>query len=236
MKAYVTKNFWGYEHLNPSPKLLDNTFFKYYITDDLNSKEYLLNNGWDEVIILENYKGVTDLKERRKIISEINCFPGKFIQNLNKYDKVFNIDSNVISLWDEFLDFTNYSPSDKCLYITSGWYNGDRNSIISELNESNQSRWMYDYENMKNSTIRYQTEIENMGGDFFSIPVISAKYFGWNINHPLYETISNHFYNEYCNHLQGNIILSYLSSIYKDNVFEYKLSNYDGSKISSHKF
>ena len=108
--------------------------------------------------------------------------------------------------------------------------------MTSELLESNQDRWSYDYENMKTSTMRYKTEIENMNIDFFSVPVISAKYFGWNLNHPLYEIISEHFYDEYCKHLQGNIILSYLSSIYKDNTFEYKISNYNGGELSSHNF
>ena len=60
MNAYVTKNFWGYEQLNPSPQLLDNTFFKYYITDNLDSKDYLLNNGWDDVIIIDYYKNIQD--------------------------------------------------------------------------------------------------------------------------------------------------------------------------------
>jgi hypothetical protein len=236
MNAYITKNLWGYEQLNPAPKLLDDNFFKFYITDDVNSKEYLLNNGWNDVIIIENYKDVVDLKERRKIISEINCFPEKYIENLNNFEKVFSVDSNVISLWNEFLKFTNSCPEDKCLYITSGWYSGARNSIVSELRESNQSRWSYDYESMKRSVDNYKNEIENLGIDFNSIPVISAKYFGWNLNHPAYQTISNHFYKEYTEHLQGNIILSYLNSIYKNDTFEYRTSNYSGGELSSHKF
>lgn len=236
MKAYITKNLWGYEQLNSAPKLLDDNFFKFYITDDINSKEYLLNSGWDDVIVIENYKDITDLKERRRVISEINCFPGKYIENLNNFEKVFSVDSNVILLWNEFLKFTNSCPEDKCLYITSGWYSGARNSIVSELRESNQSRWSYDYESMKRSVDNYKNEIENLGMDFNSIPVISAKYFGWNLNHPAYQTISNHFYKEYTEHLQGNIILSYLSSIYKNDTFEYRISNYSGGEISSHKF
>jgi hypothetical protein len=236
MKAYVTKNLWGYEQLNSAPQLLDDTFFKFYITDDVNSKEQLLNNGWDDVIVIENYKHVTNLKERRRIISEINCFPGKYIENLNNFEKVFNVDSNVVVLWNDFLTFTNSCPEDKCLYITSGWYDGARNSIVSELRESNQSRWCYDYESMKHSVDNYRNEIENLGIDFNNIPVISAKYFGWNLNHPAYQTISNHFYKEYTEHLQGNIILSYLSAIYKDNMFEYKISNYNNGALSSHKF
>ena len=236
MKAYITKNLWGYEELNPAPQLLDDTFFKFYITDDANSKEQLLNNGWDDVIIIENYKDITNLKERRRIISEINCFPGKYIENLNNFEKVFNVDSNVTSLWYDFLKFTNSCPEDKCLYITSGWYEGHRNTILSELNASNQNRWSYDYESMKLSTQNYKSEIENLGIDFNSIPVISAKYFGWNLKHPEYETISNHFYKEYTKHLQVNIILSYLSSIYKTYTFEYKILNYNGGELSSHKF
>jgi hypothetical protein len=39
VKAYITKNLWEYEELNPAPQLLDDTFFKFYITDDVNSKE-----------------------------------------------------------------------------------------------------------------------------------------------------------------------------------------------------
>jgi hypothetical protein len=236
MNAYVTKNFWGYEQLNPSPQLLDNTFFKYYITDNLDSKDYLLNNGWDEVIIIEDYKNITNLQSRRRIISEINCFPQKYIANLNKFNKVFITDSNVVSLWDEFLQFTNSCPTDKCLYVTSGWYSEERNSIESELHCSNQSRWSYDYENMKTSVERYKIEITNKEINFNNIPVMSAKYFGWNLNHPLYETISKHFYDEYSIHLQGNIILSYLSSIYKNSTFEYKISSINNGALSDHQF
>jgi hypothetical protein len=156
--------------------------------------------------------------------------------HLSNFEKVFNVDSNVTSLWYDFLKFTNSCPEDKCLYITSGWYDGHRNTILSELNASNQNRWSYDYESMKLSTQNYKSEIENLGIDFNSIPVISAKYFGWNLNHPAYEEISNHFYKEYTNHLQGNIILSYLSAIYKNDTFEYKIPNQHGASISQHKF
>jgi hypothetical protein len=41
MNAYITKNLWEYEQLNPAPKFLDDNFFKFYITDDVNSNEYI---------------------------------------------------------------------------------------------------------------------------------------------------------------------------------------------------
>jgi hypothetical protein len=236
MNAYVTKNFWGYEQLNPSPQLLDNTFFKYYITDNLDSKDYLLNNGWNDVIIIDDYKNIQDLQARRRIISEINCFPQKYIPDLGKFDKVFITDSNVVVLWDEFLKFTNSCQDDKCLYVTSGWYDGERNSIDSELHVSDQGRWDYDYESMKSSVERYRVEIKNKEINFNDIPVISAKYFGWNLKHPLYKTISEHFYDEYSNHLQGNIILTFMSGLYKNNVFNYHTNDYSGSSLNNHNF
>jgi hypothetical protein len=34
VKAYITKNLWGYEQLNSAPKLLDDNFFKFYILSE----------------------------------------------------------------------------------------------------------------------------------------------------------------------------------------------------------
>ena len=236
MNAYVTKNLWGYEIVNPIPVNISNNFVKFYITDDLSLKPYLLNNGWDVVVVVDSYRGVSDFKDRRRIISEINCFPQKYINELVTFDKVFITDSNIISLWNDFSDFTDKCHTDKCLYVTSGWYSSDRDNIIAELNDSNQSRWSYDFDSMKTATERYKNEVELLGIDFYSVPIISAKYFGWNLNHKNYENISNKFYNEYTTHLQGNIILSYLSILYSSDTFNYKISNFEGCKLSVHNF
>jgi hypothetical protein len=65
----------------------------------------LTNNK--KILIIDDYKNIQDLQARRRIISEINCFPQKYIPDLGKFDKVFITDSNVVVLWDEFLKFTN---------------------------------------------------------------------------------------------------------------------------------
>jgi hypothetical protein len=236
MNAYITKNFWGYEELNPPPNSLTSEFVKFYITDNYDSADILKNIGWDEVIIVTNYQDIIDVKTRRRIISEINCFPQKYIKELDNFNKVFVVDSNVIELWDEFLDFTSSSPSHKCLYVTSGWYSGERNTIMSELKHSNQKRWEHDYEHMKLAVNCYKNKIESLGVSFNNVPVISAKYFGWNLKHESYEKISKSFYEEYCNHLQGNIILSYLKIIYNDDIFNYIIKNCESGKLSKHKF
>jgi hypothetical protein len=89
---------------------------------------------------------------------------------------------------------------------------------------------------MSTSVTRYRKEIESLGVDFNEVPIISAKYFGWNLNHESYEKISKTFYEEYCNHLQGNIILSYLKVIYNNDIFTYNIKNYGDIELSNHKF
>lgn len=238
MLSYFTKNLWGYEKLTPPPKNLPKQIKTFYLTDDINYKDSLLKAGWDVVIINDEYKKITDQKTRRKIISEINCFPSKFIDEINNFDFVFVSDSNIDSLWDKYSDFVSKCKKDKCLFLVHGWYAGIRNTIRLECEKSMQRRWEYDHENIRKSSEKYLNEIKSLGIDETTIPVYSAKYFGWNIKHPMYETISKKFYEEYMNHLQGNIILSYLSVIYSDYTFsyEYKKDENPSGKINKHNF
>jgi hypothetical protein len=238
MKIYFTKNLWGYEKITGPPTNISKDMKTVYLTDDSSKKQELLSLGWNYVEIITKYKDVNDFKTRRQIISEINCFPSKFINEITDFEFVFVTDSNIVEIWDMYDDFVKKSFSDKCLYMVHGWYTGDRNTIKSECENSMQHRWKYDHENIKKSSEKYINEIKSMGIDEKSIPVYSAKYFGWNVKHPMYDTISKKFYEEYMNHLQGNIILSYLSVIYSNYVFsyEYEVEKNPNGKINSHNF
>lgn len=48
--------------------------------------------------------------------------------------------------------------------------------------------------------------------------------------------LSDILYNEICKNLQGNIILTYMSGLYKDYIYNYYTNNYQGGIINSHKF
>jgi hypothetical protein len=235
MNIYLTKHFWEYEQLNPPPKNLPDGMKTIYVTDKKEYESSLLEMGWDMVSIITDYVNVTDLRERRLIISEINCFPLKFIPKLSEFKYIFICDSNVITLWQDYFNFVNTCTDDKCLFTTTDWYGGERNNIISEYLGSNHSRWKYSYEQMGLSKDEYVRIFNNLGVDVNSIGVCSAKYFGWNTHHPMYSEISKHFYNEYTKHIQGNIILSYIGVVYDNFVLKYK-GDYSGGMVSHHNF
>lgn len=238
MKVYFTKNLWGYEKITGPPTNISKDMKTVYLIDDSSKKQELMSLGWDYVEIITKYKDINDFKTRRQIISEINCFPQKFISSIDNFDFIFVNDSNIVETWDMYSDFVNKSPNNKCLFMVHGWYDGTRNTIKSECSNSMQQRWKYDHDNIKNSTERYIEEIKSNSIDVNSIPIYSAKYFGWNIKHPMYDSISNKFYEEYMNHLQGNIILSYLSFLYPEYIFSYEYipSKNPNGKINSHNF
>ena len=48
--------------------------------------------------VIDDYKNIQDSQARRRIISEINCFPQKYIPDLGKFDKVFITDSIIDSI------------------------------------------------------------------------------------------------------------------------------------------
>jgi hypothetical protein len=235
MNIYLTKNFWGYEQLNPPPKNLPDNMKTIYVTDNKKYEKPLLEMGWDMVSVVTDYFNVTDLTERRLVIAEINCFPLRFIPNLSDFEYIFISDSNVVTLWGHYVTFVNTCTDDKCLFTTTDWYEGNRNNIISEYLDSNQPRWEYSYENIGKSKDEYIKIFNNLGVDVKSIGVCSAKYFGWNTHHSMYDEISKHFYEEYTKHIQGNIILSYIGVVYSEFVLKYR-GDYGGGVVSSHNF
>lgn len=235
MNIYLTKHFWGYEQLNPPPKNLPDNMKKIYVTDNKEYEKTLLDLGWDMVSIITDYVNVTDLRQRRLIISEINCFPLRFIPELSHFKYIFICDSNVTTLWWNYVNFVNTCTDDKCLFVTTDWYDGERNNIVSEYLASAQPRWDYSYENMRISKDEYIRIFNSLGVDVNSVGVCSAKYFGWNAHHPMYDEMSKHFYEEYVKHIQGNIILSYMGVVYDNFVLKYK-GDYDGGSVSHHNF
>jgi hypothetical protein len=235
MNIYLTKHFWGYEQLNPPPKNLPDNMKTIYVTDNKEYEKTLLDLGWDMVSVITDYVNVTDLRERRLIISEINCFPLKFIPKLSEFKYIFMCDSNVITLWKDYIKFVNGCADDKCLFTTTDWYDGERNNIISEYLASSQPRWEYSYESMGVSKDEYIRVFNKLDVDVNSVGVCSAKYFGWNTHHPMYDEMSKHLYEEYTKHIQGNIILSYMGVVYDNFILKYK-GNYDGGLVSSHNF
>jgi hypothetical protein len=232
---YLTKNFWGYEKLLPPPQKISDKLKTVYLTDDENNRQILLDLGWDMVKVVEDYKEITDKLKRRLIISEINCFPIKFVPELADEEFIFLCDSNIETIWPNYFDFVDNCTSDKCLFLTTKWYKGNRDNIISECESSNSPRWGDYFNDIVKSKDEYVKIITEMGIDVNTISVASAKYFGWNIKHEKYNEISNTFFNEYKKHIQGNIILSYLSVIFNNFTYIYDGDNIGGS-VARHNF
>jgi hypothetical protein len=64
--------------------------------------------------------------------------------------------------------------------------------------------------------------------------VVSAKYIGWNLRHEKYEMLSNLLFKEGSENLQGNIILTYMSGMYPDVIYNYNTKNYSGGILNEH--
>jgi hypothetical protein len=64
--------------------------------------------------------------------------------------------------------------------------------------------------------------------NYRNIPVVSAKYIGWNINHERKNIIADYVFNEYSKHLQGNIIFSTCLVLYTEDTLHYTKFLNDG--------
>ena len=235
MNIFLVKNLFDYEEVIPPPSNLTN-MITVYITDSDHNVELAKSFGWNIVKKTDKFLNLTEKFERRIAIGYINSYPHKIVPEILDYDFVFVCDSNIKSIWLEYENFINTCSYDKALFITSGNYLVD-DTITLELDRSLASlRWSYNHNNILECTNRYKSELIDNNIDPDSLSVVSAKYIGWNLKHEKYEFLSDILYNEICKNLQGNIILTYMSGLYKDYIYNYYTNNYQGGIINSHKF
>ena len=234
--VFLVKNFYNYEKVIGPPPNLPNNFVKVYLTDNQINYELAINLGWDIVKKTEEFLHINDLFEKRKVISYINAFPHKVVPEILDYNFVFVCDSNIITLWDEYINFINNCSSDHALFVTSGYYSGNRDTIMGELKSSFVDRWSYNHNEIRESSNNYIQELKENNVDTTKLSVVSAKYIGWNLKHEKYNFLSEMLYSEGCKHLQGNIILTYMFGLYPNIVYNYHTNNYKGGSLNAHNY
>jgi len=233
--VFLVKNLFNYEKVIPPPTNLPENFQTVYLTDNDINCELAKNLGWGIVKKIEQFLNVEDKFERRKIIAFINSFPHKLVPEVLDYKFVFVSDSNIVRLWDDYIVFTQNCSNEFALFVTSGYYSDDRDTIMAECNQSaNTERWAYNKNEIIDSTNRYLTELKEKNIDVDNLSVVSAKYIGWNLHHEKYELLSNLLFKEGIENLQGNIILSYMSGIYSNDIYNYNTKNYSGGILNEH--
>lgn len=237
--AYCSFNLFDYEFVTPPPKNLPEEFVTFYITDCLENANLAKDLGWDYPIIFDEFLNETDKFKKRITVSYVKIFFERFIPNIEEFDLVFFVDSNVKQLFDGWFDFVKDSIHNKDSFVINtikGWClnkNQDQNTINHELQLSLvQARWSYNFEPMKNRVTQYITELkeQNIVG-----PIVSAKYIVWNPHHKEKNLIQNIFFEESNIHLQGNIILSYLSCKFPNNVRTFFTQKFSNGELSNHK-
>ena len=228
------KNFWSYDPVVPVPSNLPPNIDTIYVTDNLNMALCAKNLYWTKTYVIDTHITITDAFERRKIIAYINCFPEKFVPELNIYDYVMICDSNVIKLDTNYSEFIK-GIENQTLCITSGWYRGPHNNIVAELHRSlNQPRWRYNFDKIKQWCDIFFPQLVYLGIDPNVCPVVSAKYIGWNIHHSKKNEIAQWVYDQYMIHLQGNIIFSVADKLFPRDIYHYKNFLNDGELSGQH--
>ena len=234
---FLVKNLYDYEKVISPPSNIPDNFVTVYVTDnDINYKK-AKELGWDIVKKTEEFLNITDKFDRRKVIGYINSFPHKIVPEILDYNFVFVCDSNIVRLWDNYKNFTETCSEEFALFITTGFYSGERDTIMAECNvSSNVIRWSYNQTEIVESTNRYINELIKNNVNINDLSIVSAKYFGWNLKHDKYELLSNLLYTEYCENLQGNIILTYMSGLHPNIIYNYHTNDYSGVKLNGHNF
>jgi hypothetical protein len=211
MNAYLTFNFFGYEQVNPPPEGIPEGFGKVYLTDDTDVFIEAGALGWEARLVPKNV--ANDPWEKRKFIAAVKIYPELFLGQFLLYEKIFVTDSDVIKLDSNYEEFVAESLKDnRSLYVTGGYYSGERDTISAELTASLGGRWDYNKQEMIAATAEYVDEVGNC-------PVISAKFIGWNMKSK--HRVDHRYYRESLKHLQGNIILSYLAKKYPEEIMVY---------------
>lgn len=227
-KCVLYKNFYNYDPVIKKPKFPD-CCVCVYLTDNVTSYNKAKQLDWDEVYMIDLDQGIKDPLERRKKVAYSMCYPEKLVPELNKFDYIFICDANLVKPDSNFIHFIT-DMDDKALHITSGWYKGSQNTLELELHRTLLNRrWTYNFGAIKNAYARY---IKDYLINVKQCPAVSAKIMGWKLNHPKKSEIADFIYSETQKHLQGNIILSVVSEIWKDDVFHYKGLLYDGANCN----
>jgi hypothetical protein len=234
---FLVKNFFNYEKIIPPPKNLPENLITVYVTDSDKNAETAKSLGWEITKVLKDHINITDSFEKRKLIGFINAYPLKVVPELENPRYIFVCDSNINNLWFGYGDFVKKCSDNYALFVTSGYYSGNRDNIDRECEIScNVKRWSYNSISIKESTERYKKILENNNIEYKNLSIVSAKYYGWNVKHKMYDKLSDVLYDEYCKNLQGNIILTYMSGLFKNNVFNYHTNDYSGSSLNGHNF
>jgi hypothetical protein len=227
----VFKNFYDYDPVLKIPDNLPTNMTPVYITDSSSNISIATSLGW-QCYYVDTFKNITDPFQMRLTIAYINCYVEKVVPELLKYKYIFICDSNVVKLDSNYTDFINKRNINKALYLTSGWYRGNHNTMERELQRSIRNiRWRYNFDQMIHATNRYMTELKKLNIDIHDTPVVSAKYIGWNISHPNKELLADYVYEEYKKHLQGNIIFSFILKLYPEYIEHYTDFKNDGAVI-----
>jgi len=235
-KLFLVKNLFNYEQIISPPKNLPDDFDTLYVTDSDEIAFSAKTLGWSQTYVTKKFIGVTDLFLKRVSVAYINCFPHEFIPNDVNYNFIFVCDSNIVSLWNNVKKFTDKCTNEYSLHLLNGFYSGERNTLLSELKSSDQGRWSYNYASIKKCYDDYKKELTEIGVDINSLGVCSAKYIMWNPSHKNYKKITEKLYENYKVNLQGNIILTYLSGLYKDDIFVYNNNDYNGGHLNNHNY
>ena len=227
--CFLFKNLFNYDTVLPPPINIPKNIDTIYLTDNEKTQNDALSKGWKFSYVTEKFLNNVTSIEKRNAIAYINCYPEKIVDDIKNYNYIFICDSNVIKLDSKYLEFINSASDKHALYVTSGWYSGIHNNILEEMKRSlGNNRWSYDFKNIIDSTKKYLQDFYNMKINYHNIPVVSAKYIGWNINHERKNIIADYVFNEYSKHLQGNIIFSTCLVLYTEDTLHYTKFLNDG--------
>lgn len=227
------KNLWNYDIINKIPENTPKGVDCIYLTDNESDDNLAKEYGYISYMV-KDYLEISDSFERRKIIAYINCYPEKVFRELEKYTYVFICDSNIIEFDPDYTNFIESVSIDRSLYVTSGYYRDNADTIYEELKRSlTVMRWKYNFNEMKLACEKYEKMLRDRGLDMLDVRVCSAKYIGWNIVNKNKEMISKFVYDEYLEHLQGNIIFSIASKIYAEDTCHFSSGFFNG-KLSDH--
>lgn len=231
-KCVLFVNLWNYDPILPIPQNAPENVNYIYVTDT----DENVNNAKKLGYIVYQYNAylhLTDKFERIKVAAKFKCFPEQLIPELQDYKYIFVCDGNILKFDIAYTDFINKASDDYAVFVTTGWYSGDEDNICKEYYRSiNTQRWSYNFENMTKSFNKYLELFEEKKINPFECKVVSAKYLGFNIQHKNKTQISNFVYDEYMNHLQGNIIFSVALNLFPQDIFHFRNGFFQGMVVS----